>query len=48
MKLLARDLRVRLGKPYPGTSPAIQQERGINRDVTMTPQDSERTRNPKE
>jgi len=46
LKLVKRDLLVRLGRPKPGTSPAIQKERGINRDVTLTPGDSERTRNP--
>ena len=30
-----RGLRMALGRPIPGTSPAIQQERGINRDATI-------------
>jgi len=30
-----RALRIALGFPNPGTSPAIQQQRGLNRDVTV-------------
>jgi len=30
-----RGLRMALGFPIPGTSPAIQQERGLNRDATI-------------
>lgn len=30
-----RGLRMALGKPIPGTSPAIQQERNLNRDATI-------------
>ena len=41
LKLLVRDYRMRLGKPRKGSSPEIQQERGINRDVTTVPWQSE-------
>ncbi|HEU5154165.1 MAG TPA: hypothetical protein VFU03_05520 [Gemmatimonadales bacterium] len=32
LKTKWRGLRLILGRPLPGTSPAIQQERGLNRD----------------
>jgi hypothetical protein len=35
LKTKWRGLRMALGKPVPGTSPAIQQERGLNRDTTI-------------
>jgi len=30
-----RGLRMALGAPIPGTSPAVQHERGINRDASV-------------
>src|SRR6185295_4265368 len=35
LKTKWRGLRMALGKPIPETSPAIQQERGLNRDATI-------------
>jgi hypothetical protein len=35
LKTKWRGLRAATGKPIPGTSPAIQQERGLNRDVGL-------------
>jgi multimeric flavodoxin WrbA len=35
LKTKWRGLRMALGFPIPGTSPAIQQERGLNRDATI-------------
>jgi hypothetical protein len=40
-KLGWRDLRLRVGKPPAGSSPAIQQEQGLNRDVTLRPKQGE-------
>ena len=36
LKTKWRGLRMALGFPIPGTSPAIQQERGLNRDATIS------------
>ena len=36
LKTKRRGLRMALGFPIPGTSPAIQQERGLNRDATIS------------
>jgi len=41
-----REIRMRLGVPRQGSSPAQQQVLGLNRDVTLTPGRSERTRLP--
>jgi hypothetical protein len=35
LKTKWRGLRMALGRPIPGTSPAIQQQRGLNRDATI-------------
>jgi hypothetical protein len=35
LKTKWRGLRMALGRPIPGTSPAIQQDLGLNRDVTI-------------
>lgn len=35
LKTKWRGLRMALGRPVPGTSPAVQQERGLNRDATI-------------
>jgi hypothetical protein len=35
LRIKWRGLRMALGRPIPGTSPAIQQERNLNRDVTI-------------
>ncbi len=35
LKTKWRGLRMLLGRPIPGTSPAIQQERGLNRDASI-------------
>jgi hypothetical protein len=32
---------MRTGRPPAGSSPALQQQRGLNRDVTLTPGKSE-------
>jgi hypothetical protein len=40
-KLAWREARMRIGKPIPGSSPAIQQELGLNRDVTLNPHEGE-------
>jgi multimeric flavodoxin WrbA len=44
LKLLFRDFKMRIGKPRIGSSPYKQQERGINRDATLTPGKSESDR----
>jgi hypothetical protein len=36
-KLAWRDVRMRLGHPPEGSSPAVQQELGLNRDATLRP-----------
>ncbi|HZX43870.1 MAG TPA: NAD(P)H-dependent oxidoreductase [Myxococcaceae bacterium] len=41
LKLGIRDVRMRLGVPPRGSSPAIQQRRGLNRDRTLRPKQSE-------
>lgn len=41
LKLLIRDYRMRFGKPRKGSSPEIQQHRGINSDITNNPSQSE-------
>lgn len=43
-KLAWRDLRMRFGRPPSGSSPAIQQEQGLNQDATLHPGRSERER----
>jgi multimeric flavodoxin WrbA len=40
-KLAWRELRMRVGHPVEGSSPALQQELGLNRDVTLAPSTSE-------
>jgi hypothetical protein len=35
LKTKWRGLRMALGRPIPGTSPAIQQDLGLNRDATI-------------
>lgn len=35
LKTKWRGFRMAIGRPIPGTSPAIQQERGLNRDATL-------------
>jgi hypothetical protein len=35
LKTKWRGFRMAIGRPVPGTSPAIQQERGLNRDATL-------------
>ena len=37
---------MRLGRPRVGSSPAVQQEEGLNEDVTLFPKRSEQDRNP--
>ncbi len=37
LRLAWREARMRAGVPRPGTSPAIQQETGLNEDVTLRP-----------
>jgi multimeric flavodoxin WrbA len=37
LKLLFRDIKMRLGRPQPGSSPARQQELGLNDDVVLWP-----------
>jgi len=32
---------MRVGRPRPGSSPAKQQEAGLNADVTLSPKESE-------
>jgi hypothetical protein len=41
LKLAWRELRMRTGHPPAQSSPALQQERNLNRDVTLTPGESE-------
>jgi len=38
-KLAWREIRMRVGKPREGSSPAAQQEQNLNRDVTLTPKE---------
>jgi len=40
-KLAWREIRMRLGKPVEGSSAAVQQEQGLNRDVTLRPKQGE-------
>lgn len=40
-KLLWRDVRMRAGWPRAGSSPAKQQELGLNRDQTLSPREGE-------
>lgn len=42
LKLAVRDVRMRLGFPRKGSSPDIQQRRGLNRDRTLRPKKSAR------
>jgi putative NADPH-quinone reductase len=44
LELGVRDARMRLGVPRAGSSPAVQQARGLNRDVTLNPKQSEQKR----
>jgi hypothetical protein len=43
-KLAWRDLRMRFGHPRAGSSPAVQQAEGLNRDATLHPKASEADR----
>lgn len=45
LKLKWRELRMRAGMPPEGSSPAVQQRLGLNRDATLHPERSEATRN---
>ncbi|HSU17768.1 hypothetical protein [Longimicrobium sp.] len=45
LKLKWREVRMSLGRPPAGSSPAEQQEMGLNRDATFRPARSEATRN---
>ncbi len=45
LKLKWREMRMRLGVPPEGSSPAVQQRLGLNRDATLHPGRSESTRN---
>src|SRR4051812_31242478 len=45
LKLKWREVRMSLGRPPAGSSPAEQQEMGLNRDATFHPARSEATRN---
>lgn len=45
LKLKWRELRMRFGVPPEGSSPAVQQRLGLNRDATLHPGSSEVTRN---
>ena len=47
LKLKWRDLRMRMGVPPAGSSPRRQQELGLNRDATWSPDRSERERQPR-
>jgi len=40
-KLAWRELRMRVGRPVPGSSPARQQALGLNRDATLRPKQGE-------
>ena len=40
VKLAWREARIRVGLPRKDSSPAVQQEEGLNRDVTLTPKKS--------
>lgn len=44
LKLKVRELRMRVGLPVAGSSPAEQQRLGLNRDATLTPGKSEAER----
>ena len=44
VKLTLRDRWMRLGKPPPGSSPEIQQEEGLNRDVRRDVKEGEGSR----
>lgn len=44
LKLAWRDIRMRFGHPPEGSSPAIQQEEGLNQDATLRPKKSEADR----
>jgi hypothetical protein len=44
LKTKWRGVRMAVGRPIPGTSPAIQQERGLNRDATFAYQARTRRR----
>jgi hypothetical protein len=44
LKLAWREARMRLGHPPKGSSPAIQEARGLNRDATLRPKQSEAKR----
>ncbi len=44
MRLAWRDIRMRIGRPRRGSSPAKQQELGLNQDVTLSPGKSEALR----
>lgn len=44
LKLAVRDVRLRLGVAPAGSSPRVQQERGINQDATLRPKASEAKR----
>ena len=46
LKLAWRDVRMRLGRPRRGTSPAVQAAKGLNRDATLWPKQSA-SKNPK-
>jgi hypothetical protein len=41
LRLAWREARMRIGKPRAGSSPATQQEAGLNDDVTLRPKKSE-------
>jgi hypothetical protein len=41
LRLFWRDLRLRLGRPRPGSSPDLQQRLGLNRDVRLRPKKGE-------
>jgi multimeric flavodoxin WrbA len=45
-RLAWRDIRMRLGFPREGSSPARQQEQGLNEDATLSPKRSEQGRHP--
>jgi hypothetical protein len=45
LKLKWRELRMRAGMPPEGSSSAVQQRLGLNRDATLHPERSEATRN---
>jgi hypothetical protein len=41
VKLYTRDLKMRIGRPPPGSSPQKQQELDLNRDKTLSPKKGE-------